>query len=239
QFHSGDSRLVAFFPSVSAFKKWRRQQQWQYIRHVTGEQSRAPTQSAGHERTQKEQHGKQLHTEKSNNSTEHGGSQHTRTERERDMHAKFNHSATPFKVLPKQSASDTVIGHTLPVDRRGNDADTKGITCTNVGGTNSQHSHTTLALSVHPTSRLKRPRQKSINKIMKREKQLPCRHFRAPQQRHQQQERASLCLQQCTFLCSWPLGALNTTRPSRAQKASITQVPFTFSTNGVAAMNHV
>ncbi|ESS55787.1 hypothetical protein TCDM_12721 [Trypanosoma cruzi Dm28c] len=155
------------------------------------------------------------------------------------MHAEFHHSATPFKVLPKQSASDTVIGHTLPVDRRGNDADTKGITCTNVGGTNSQHSHTTLALSVHPTSRLKRPRQAPINKIMKREKQPPCRHFRAPQQRHQQQERASLCLQQCTFLCSWPLGALNTTRPSRAQKASITQVPFTFSTNGVAAMNHV
>ncbi|EKF98361.1 hypothetical protein TCSYLVIO_010740, partial [Trypanosoma cruzi] len=47
---------------------------------------------------------------------QHGGSQHTRTERERDMHAEFHHSATPFKVLPKQSASDTVIGHTLPVD---------------------------------------------------------------------------------------------------------------------------
>ncbi|RNF13356.1 hypothetical protein TcG_08430 [Trypanosoma cruzi] len=125
------------------------------------------------------------------------------------MDAEFYYSATPFKVLPKQSASDTVIGHTLPVDRRGNDTDTKGIMCTNVGGTNSQHSHTTLALSVHPTSRLKRPRQAPINKIMKREKQLLRRHFRAPQQRHQQ-ERAALCLQQRNFLCSWPLGALNT-----------------------------
>ncbi|RNC35154.1 hypothetical protein TcCL_Unassigned01993 [Trypanosoma cruzi] len=42
------------------------------------------------------------------------------------MDADFHHSATPFKVLPKQSASDTVIGHTLPVDCRGKDADTKG-----------------------------------------------------------------------------------------------------------------
>ncbi|RNE95776.1 hypothetical protein TcG_13254 [Trypanosoma cruzi] len=154
------------------------------------------------------------------------------------MHAEFHHSATPFKVLPKQSASDTVIGHTLPVDRRGNDAVTKGITCTNVGGTNPQHSHTILALSVHPTPRLKRPRQAPINKIMKRENRLPCRHFKAPQQRHKQ-ERAALCLQQCTFLCSWPLGALNTTRPSRAQKASITQMSSIFSANGAAALNHV
>ncbi|ESS61028.1 hypothetical protein TCDM_11402 [Trypanosoma cruzi Dm28c] len=155
------------------------------------------------------------------------------------MHAEIHHSATPFKVLPKQSAGDTVIRHTLPVHRRGNDADTKGIMCTNVGGTNSKHSHTTRALSVHPTPRLKRPRQTSINKKMKREKQLPCKHFKAPQQRHQQQERATLCLQQCTFLCSWPLGALNTTRPSRAHKASRTQMPFIFSANGVAVMNHV
>ncbi|RNC44322.1 hypothetical protein TcCL_NonESM06006 [Trypanosoma cruzi] len=137
------------------------------------------------------------------------------------MHAEFHHPATPFKVLPKQSASDTVIRHTLPVHRRGNDADKKGITCTNVGGTNSQHSHTTLALSVHPTSRLKRPRQAPINKIMRRRKQIPCRPFRAPQQRHQQ-ERASLCLQQCRPLCSGPLGALSTTRPSRAHKTSRT-----------------
>ncbi|ESS63231.1 hypothetical protein TCDM_09012 [Trypanosoma cruzi Dm28c] len=141
---------------------------------------------------------------------QHGGSQHTRTERERerDMHAEIHHSATPFKVLPKQSASDTVIRHTLPVDRRGNDADTKGIICTNVGGTNSQHSHTTLALSVHPTPRHKRPRQAPINKIMRRWRQIPCRHFRVSQQRHQQ-ERAALCLPQCSTLCSWPLGALN------------------------------
>ncbi|RNC45423.1 hypothetical protein TcCL_NonESM04850 [Trypanosoma cruzi] len=125
------------------------------------------------------------------------------------MDAEFHHSATPFKVLPKKSASDTVIGHTLPVDRRGKEADKNGIMCTNVGGTNSQHSHTTLALSVHPTSRLKRSWQAPINKIMKREKQPPCRPFRAPQQRHQQ-ERAALCLQLRTFLCSWPLGALNT-----------------------------
>ncbi|RNC56634.1 hypothetical protein TcCL_ESM05768 [Trypanosoma cruzi] len=125
------------------------------------------------------------------------------------MDAEFYYSATPFKVLPKQSASDTVIGHTLPVHRRGNDADTNGIMRTNVGGTNSQHSHTTHALSVHPTSRLKRPRQAPINKIMRRQKQLPRRPFRAPQQRHQQ-ERASLCLQQSRPLCPWPLGALNT-----------------------------
>ncbi|EKG00467.1 hypothetical protein TCSYLVIO_008583 [Trypanosoma cruzi] len=125
------------------------------------------------------------------------------------MHAEIHHSATPFKVLPKQSASDKVISHTLPVDRRGKDAVTNGNMCTKVGGTNSQHSHTTRALSVHPTSRLKRPRQAPINKIMRRRGQIPCRHFKAPQQRHQQ-ERASLCLQQRTFLCSWPLGALNT-----------------------------
>ncbi|RNC34691.1 hypothetical protein TcCL_Unassigned02497 [Trypanosoma cruzi] len=124
------------------------------------------------------------------------------------MHAEFHHSAKPFKVLPKQSASDKVIGHTLPVHRRGKDADTNKNMCTNVGGTNSQHRHTTLALSVHPTSRLKRPRQAPINKIMRRRKQIPCRPFRAPQQHHQQ-ERASICLQQCTPLCSWPLGALN------------------------------
>ncbi|RNF14715.1 hypothetical protein TcG_07650 [Trypanosoma cruzi] len=154
------------------------------------------------------------------------------------MQAEFYYSATPFKVLPKQSASDTVIGHTLPMHRHSKNAVTKGITCTNVGGTNSQHSHTTLALSVHPTSRLKRPRQAPINKIMRRQKQIPCRPFRASQRRHQQ-ERATLCLQQCTFLCSWPLGALNTTRPSRAHKASRTQMPFIFSANGAAALNHV
>ncbi|RNC40899.1 hypothetical protein TcCL_NonESM09596 [Trypanosoma cruzi] len=125
------------------------------------------------------------------------------------MDAEFHHSATPFKVLPKQSASDKVISHTLPVDCRGKNADTKGIMCTKVGGTNSQHRHTTLALSVHPTPRLKRQRQAPINKIMKREKQLPCRPFRTLQQHHQQ-ERAALCLQQCRPLCSWPLGALNT-----------------------------
>ncbi|RNC59065.1 hypothetical protein TcCL_ESM03252 [Trypanosoma cruzi] len=124
------------------------------------------------------------------------------------MQAEFHYSATPFKVLPKQSASDTVISHTLPVHCRSKNADTKGIMCTNVGSINSQHRHTTLALSVHPTSRLKRPRQAPINKIMRRRKQLPCRPFRAPQQHHQQ-ERASLCLQQCTFIFSWPLGALN------------------------------
>ncbi|KAF5215792.1 hypothetical protein ECC02_011490 [Trypanosoma cruzi] len=133
----------------------------------------------------------------------------THTNTERDMQAEFYYSATPFKVLPKQPASDTVISHTLPVHRRGNDADTNGNMCTNVGGTNSQHRHTTLALSVHPTSRPKSPRQAPINKIMRRRKQLPCRPFRAPQQHHQQ-ERASLCLQQCRPLCSWPLGALNT-----------------------------
>ncbi|RNF10518.1 hypothetical protein TcG_09517 [Trypanosoma cruzi] len=155
------------------------------------------------------------------------------------MHAEFHHSATPFKVLPRQSASDIVIRHTLPVHRRGNDTDTEGIMCTNVGGTNPQHSHTTLALSVHPTSRFKRPRQAPINKIMRRRRQIPCRHFRASQQRHQQEERGALCLQQCRPPCSWPLGALNTTRPSRAQKASITQMSFIFSANGVAAMNHV
>ncbi|RNC41685.1 hypothetical protein TcCL_NonESM08713 [Trypanosoma cruzi] len=133
------------------------------------------------------------------------------------MQAEFYYSATPFKVLPKQSASDTVIGHTLPVHSRGKDADTNGIMCTNVGGTNSQHSHTTHALSVHPTLRLKRPRQAPINKIMRRRKQIPCRHFRASKQRHQQ-ERASLCLQQSTPLCSWPLGALNTSpTTSRSQ----------------------
>ncbi|RNC40034.1 hypothetical protein TcCL_NonESM10536 [Trypanosoma cruzi] len=126
------------------------------------------------------------------------------------MHAEFHHSATPFKVLPKQSASDTVISHTLPVHRRGKYADTNENMCTNVGGTNSQHSQTTHALSVHPTSHLNSPRQAPINKIIKRRKQPPCRHFRAPQPRHQQ-ERAALRLQQCTFLCSWPLGALNTT----------------------------
>ncbi|RNC51218.1 hypothetical protein TcCL_ESM11686 [Trypanosoma cruzi] len=125
------------------------------------------------------------------------------------MGAEFQHSATPFKVLPKQSADDKVISHTLPVHRRGNDADTNKNMCTKVGSINPEHSHTTLALSVHPTPRLKRSRQAPINKIMKREKQLPCRPFRAPQQRHQQ-ERASLCLQQCRPLCSWPLGALNT-----------------------------
>ncbi|RNC55358.1 hypothetical protein TcCL_ESM07150 [Trypanosoma cruzi] len=124
------------------------------------------------------------------------------------MDAEFHHSATPFKVLPKQSAGDKVISHTLPVHRRSKDADKNGIMCTSVDRTNSQHSHTTLALSVHPTSRLKSPRQAPINKIMRREKQLPCRPFRAPQQHHQQ-ERASLCLQQCRPLCSWPLGALN------------------------------
>ncbi|RNC49504.1 hypothetical protein TcCL_NonESM00364 [Trypanosoma cruzi] len=86
------------------------------------------------------------------------------------MQAEFYYSATPFKVLPKQSTSDTVISHTLPVHCRGNDADTNGNMCTNVGGTNSQHRHTTLALSVHPTSRLKRPRQAPINKIMRRRK---------------------------------------------------------------------
>ncbi|RNC59746.1 hypothetical protein TcCL_ESM02533 [Trypanosoma cruzi] len=86
------------------------------------------------------------------------------------MHAEFHHSATPFKVLPKQSASDKVISHTLPVHRRGNDADTNGNMCTNVDRTNSQHRHTTLALSVHPTSRLKSPRQPPINKIMRRRK---------------------------------------------------------------------
>ncbi|RNC53814.1 hypothetical protein TcCL_ESM08823 [Trypanosoma cruzi] len=71
------------------------------------------------------------------------------------MHAEFHHSATPFKVLPKQSASDTVISHTLPVHRCGKDVDTNGIMCANVGGVNSKHSHTTLAPSVHPTPRLK------------------------------------------------------------------------------------
>ncbi|RNC34685.1 hypothetical protein TcCL_Unassigned02511 [Trypanosoma cruzi] len=125
------------------------------------------------------------------------------------MDAEFHHSATPFKVLPKQSASDTVISHTLPVHRRGKNADTNGIICTNVGSTKSQHRRATHALSVHLTPRLKRPRQAPINKIMRREKQIPCRHFRAPQQRHQQ-ERASLCLQQCAPLCSGPLGALST-----------------------------
>ncbi|ESS60652.1 hypothetical protein TCDM_11809 [Trypanosoma cruzi Dm28c] len=136
------------------------------------------------------------------------------------MHAEIHHSATPFKVLPKQSAIDTMISHTLPVHCRSKDADTKGNICSNVGGTNSQHSHTTHALSVHPTPRLKRPRQAPINKIMKREKQIPCGHFRAPQQRHQQ-ERAALCLQQRTFLCSWPLGALNVSPAiSRSQNKS-------------------
>ncbi|RNC56581.1 hypothetical protein TcCL_ESM05833 [Trypanosoma cruzi] len=86
------------------------------------------------------------------------------------MDAEFHHSAKPFKVLPKQSASDAVISHTLPVHRRGNDADTNGNMCTNVDRTNSQHRHTTLALSVHPTSRLKRQRQAPINKIMRRRK---------------------------------------------------------------------
>ncbi|ESS60944.1 hypothetical protein TCDM_11499 [Trypanosoma cruzi Dm28c] len=96
-----------------------------------------------------------------------------------------------------------------------------------------------LALSVHPTSSLKRPRQAPINKIMRRWRQPPCRHFRAPQQRHQQQERASLCLQLRRPPCSWPLGALNTTQPSRAHKTSLTQMPFILSANGVAALNHV
>ncbi|RNC51573.1 hypothetical protein TcCL_ESM11295 [Trypanosoma cruzi] len=125
------------------------------------------------------------------------------------MDAKFHYSATPFKFLPKQSASDTVISHTLPVHCRGNDADTNGIMCTNVGSTNSQHRHTTHALLVHPTPRLKSSRQAPNHKIMRREKKIPCRHFRAPQQRHQQ-ERAALCLQQCRPLCSWSLGALKT-----------------------------
>ncbi|RNC36659.1 hypothetical protein TcCL_Unassigned00361 [Trypanosoma cruzi] len=125
------------------------------------------------------------------------------------MQAEFYYSATQFKALPKQSASDAVISHTLPVHRRSNNTDTNENMCTNVGSTNSQHSHTAHALSVHPTSRLKRPRQAPINKIMRRRKQIPCRPFRAPQQRHQQ-ERASLCLQQCRPLCSWPLGALST-----------------------------
>ncbi|RNC34475.1 hypothetical protein TcCL_Unassigned02742 [Trypanosoma cruzi] len=124
------------------------------------------------------------------------------------MDAEFHYSAMPFRVLPKQSASDTVISHTLPVHRRGNDADTNGIMCTNVGGINSQHHHTTHALSVHPTSHLKSSRQAPNHKIMRREKQIPCRPFRAPQQQHQQ-ERASLCLQQCRPLCSWSLGALS------------------------------
>ncbi|EKG00116.1 hypothetical protein TCSYLVIO_008956, partial [Trypanosoma cruzi] len=182
------------------------------------------------------QHGKQLHTENSSNNNT--AEANTHAQREREMHAEIHHSATPFKVLPKQSAIDTMISHTLPVHCRSKDADTKGNICSNVGGTNSQQSHTTLALSVHPTPRLKRPRQAPINKIMKREKQIPCGHFRAPQQRHQQ-ERAALCLQQRTFLCSWPLGALNTTRPSRAQKASITQMSSIFSANGAAALKHV
>ncbi|EAN85626.1 hypothetical protein TcCL_NonESM10719 [Trypanosoma cruzi] len=86
------------------------------------------------------------------------------------MDAEIHYSATPFKLLPKQSASDTVISHTLPVHCRGNDADTNGIICTKVGSTNSQHSRTKLTLSVHPTPRLKRPRQAPINKILKREK---------------------------------------------------------------------
>ncbi|RNC38180.1 hypothetical protein TcCL_NonESM12599 [Trypanosoma cruzi] len=96
------------------------------------------------------------------------------------MDAEFHHSATPFKVLPKQSASDTVIGHTLPVHCRGNDADTKGNMCTNVGSTNSQHRRTTHALSVHPTSRLKRPRQAPIKKIMKREKTTSLQAIQGP-----------------------------------------------------------
>ncbi|RNC56815.1 hypothetical protein TcCL_ESM05586 [Trypanosoma cruzi] len=87
------------------------------------------------------------------------------------MQAEFYYSATPFKVLPKQSASDTVISHTLPVHCRSKDADKNGNMCTNVGSINSQHRHTTLALSVHPTPRLKRSRQATINKIMRRQKQ--------------------------------------------------------------------
>ncbi|EKG06190.1 hypothetical protein TCSYLVIO_002714, partial [Trypanosoma cruzi] len=135
QFHSSDPRLFAFFPSVSVFKRRREaQRQRQHIRHVSEEQSRAPTQSAGLERTQKEQNGKQLHTENSNNNNTAEANTHAH------MHAEIHHSATPFKVLPKQSAGDTVIRHTLPVHRRGNDADTKGTMCTNVGGTNSKHS---------------------------------------------------------------------------------------------------
>ncbi|ESS60541.1 hypothetical protein TCDM_11926 [Trypanosoma cruzi Dm28c] len=70
----------------------------------------------------KGRHGEPPHKENRNNNNTaiHGGSQtHTH------MQAEIHHSATPFKVLPKQSASDTVIRHTLPVHRRGNDADTK------------------------------------------------------------------------------------------------------------------
>ncbi|EKG01114.1 hypothetical protein TCSYLVIO_007904 [Trypanosoma cruzi] len=60
--------------SVTVFKKWRvQQQQRQYPREVSEEQSRAPTQRAGHERIRKERHGEPSHTEKSSNTTSHGG----------------------------------------------------------------------------------------------------------------------------------------------------------------------
>ncbi|EKF37981.1 hypothetical protein MOQ_001814, partial [Trypanosoma cruzi marinkellei] len=106
EFHSSNSRSFSFFPSVSLFKKWRGEQRRQHIRHVTGEQSTPLTQSAGHETIRRGQHREPSHTENNNNNNtaDHGGSQHTHVH-------ETSLSATPFKVLPKQSASDTVISH--------------------------------------------------------------------------------------------------------------------------------
>ncbi|RNC32741.1 exo-alpha-sialidase [Trypanosoma cruzi] len=49
------------------------QQQRQYTRHVSGEQSRAPTQRASHKTIRKGQHGGPSPTEKSSNTASHGG----------------------------------------------------------------------------------------------------------------------------------------------------------------------
>ncbi|ESS58976.1 hypothetical protein TCDM_12322 [Trypanosoma cruzi Dm28c] len=55
--HSSVSRLFAFLPSVCLCSTCGKRKKWQYIRHVRGEQSRAPMRRAGHKRIQKEQRG--------------------------------------------------------------------------------------------------------------------------------------------------------------------------------------
>ncbi|RNC32490.1 exo-alpha-sialidase [Trypanosoma cruzi] len=118
EFHSSDSRLFSFLPSVSVFKKWRvQQQQRQYTRKVSEEQSRAPTQRVGHETIRKGRHEGPSPTEKSSNTASHGGpsvcagqpsrgaTRHTQqgmtdrqAEREREMDAVKRHSQSTWPV---------------------------------------------------------------------------------------------------------------------------------------------
>ncbi|RNC47958.1 hypothetical protein TcCL_NonESM02056 [Trypanosoma cruzi] len=154
------------------------------------------------------------------------------------MQAEFHHSATPFKFLPKQSASNSDRSHApggLPRQGRGHKR--------KYVHKRGRHQFTARSHDTRSLGPSHVPPQKAAASTN--------------QQNNEAAETTSLQAIQGSTATLPPTGAcipllaavqasllpasraLNTARPSRAHKTSLTPMPFIFSANGVAALNHV